>query len=131
MRLGTIICGALLVFCSCRQDFGNRLESKELTVFYTRTQDEPLARQVGEFWKRNNFLGQRHQYIQLDHSSNRFELKLIANQPDELKNMSYNERKLLMDLQQTLKDSLFRSHNFSLILANANFETLYSLNPNP
>jgi len=56
-----------------------------------------------------------------------YELRLIARNPDRVKQMPFNERKLLIDLQKELMDSL-NLNGLQLVLCNSKFEPIFNIN---
>ena len=118
----------VLVLFSCQQDYGNKLESNELDVYFTRAKDEAKAREIGRYWKEEGFLSTTKQSIQLDYQGDSYILKLIAKDTNELKNISFDERNTLLQLQNAIQKKIFPTENFQLVLCNPTFTTRYNIN---
>ncbi len=117
----------LFLFCSCGQDYGNKLESSELDIFYTDKNDEDLARNVAGFWKENDLLGKKKQFLHLSRNKNVVQLKLIPSEKFEVKNFSFDERATLKSLQDSLRIAL-KNNDLELVIANNQFKTVYNIN---
>jgi hypothetical protein len=118
----------ILTLVSCQQNYGNKLESNELDLYYTRIEDEALAREVGNYWKENDLLSQQKQSIQLDFINKTYYLNLITKDTANLKNISFDERNILITLQNELRKEIFSELNFSLVLCDNQFKPLYDIN---
>jgi hypothetical protein len=112
---------------ACGQNYGNKLESNELDIYYTDKNDENLAREIGVFWKKNNLLGTKKQYLQLSRYKNTAQLKIIPVEKFESKYLSFDERLTLKTLQDSLNKYL-TNNNLELVIANDQFKTLYNIN---
>ncbi|MBU2020214.1 MAG: hypothetical protein KJ941_11270 [Bacteroidetes bacterium] len=128
VKQSAILFFLLIGLFSCQQNYGNKLESNELDLYYTRIEDENFARQVGNYWKNNNFLNDQKQSLQLDFIENTYYLKLISKDTSSLKNMSFEERNILITLQNDLRKEIFPKHNFNLVLCDNQFKPLYDIN---
>jgi len=42
--------------------------------------------------------------------------------------MSFSERKLLIDLQKNIRETIFPDYSFELVICNNKFESIYNLN---
>lgn len=117
----------LFLFYACGQNYGNKLESSELDVFYTDRNDEDLARNVAVFWKQNDLLGKKKQFLQLSRYKNVVQLKLIPSEKFDVKTFSFDERSILISLQDSLRSHL-DNNEIELVIADQQFKTLYNIN---
>lgn len=121
-------CFVFLISLSCQQNYGNKLESEQLDVYYMQKKDEMYARKIGEFWKENNYLTNKKQSLQLDYSEGVYLLKLVVSDTLVLKNLSFDERNILLGLQKEIGEKVFPKNNFEIVLSDQRFKSLYNIN---
>jgi hypothetical protein len=118
----------LLLFLSgCGTNYGNKLESKELDIYFVDHKHEEQAKKIALYWKTNNLLGDTKQYLQLDKQKDVFLLKIIPTQKFEMEKFSFDERALLKGLQDSL-EKLVAPNRLEIVIAKNNFESLYNIN---
>jgi hypothetical protein len=120
----------LLVFfllSSCGNEMGNKVVGGNLSVYYLESSDKDKAESIARYWKNNDFITTQKQDLQLVQYQDGYELRLIARNPDRVKQMPFNERKLLIDLQKELMDSL-NLNGLQLVLCNSKFEPIFNIN---
>ncbi len=118
---------SFLLFSSCGTDYGNKLESEELDVFYTEIDNEPHARNIALYWKNHNMLGSKKQYLQLDEEDDILILKLIATDKFNPASFPFEERLLLKRLQDSLQ-LIVAPKRLEIVIAEKNFEPIYNIN---
>lgn len=116
-----------LVFTSCGANYGNKLESDELDVFYKQVENEELARKIALYWKENDFLGAKKQYLQLDEQNEVLLLKIISTEKFNPDTFTFDERAKLRELQDSLQP-LVKPKRLEIVIAKNNFETIYNIN---
>lgn len=127
MKIIFYICLAFLLF-SCGDDHGNRVVGDNFTVYFTYKKDQKLAEDIALYFKQNNLISNQKQDIQLTRVNNRFQIRLIATgSSEQVKNMSFEERKLLTELQTSLYQNVFNKP-FDMVICNDKFEPIYTLN---
>lgn len=119
---------SLLLFTSCSGDYGNKIIGGELSVFFVNAEDEQLAVDLAKYFKNRNLLSGQKQDVQLVREKDVHIVKVIAVDPKEAKSMPLNERKLLLELQKELQDSVFTENSVELVVCNEKFEPIYDLN---
>lgn len=113
---------------SCGGDHGNRVVGDNFTVYFTNKKDQKLAEDIALYFKQNNLISNQKQDIQLTRFNKRFQLRLIATgSKEQVKNMSFEERKLLTELQTSLYKNVIKKP-FDLVICNNKFEPIYTLN---
>lgn len=119
----------LLIFIlnACSVDYGNKLESDELDIFFKNQKDESLAKEIALYWKNHDLLGNKKQFLQLDHVDGIYQLKLIPTDKFDPKSFTFDERALLKQLQDSLQ-FIVAPKRLELVIANNNFEPLYNIN---
>lgn len=118
---------AVLLLSACGADYGHRVVGDNLTVYFADTKDQDLAENVAVFWRNKDLMTTNKQDLQLVRKPDLYELRIIANEPKKVKDMPFEERKLLLELQNELADSLFKKP-LQLVICNANFEPVYNIN---
>lgn len=117
----------LFLLVSCGDDYGNKLESDELDVFYTDIKNEEYARNIAIYWKEHDLLGSKKQSIQLDEQNGVLILKIIPIDKFDLNSFSFDERALLKQLQDSLQSHV-KPKRLEIVIAENNFETIFNIN---
>jgi hypothetical protein len=118
----------LLGLLSCSSDYGNRVEGGELSVYFTNEKDGEKAQEIAEYMRDKDLLSGVQQDLQLVRTEDGYLLRMIASEPELAKNMSFRERKLLLELQRQFQDSVFMKDKIELVICNNKFEPIYDLN---
>lgn len=113
---------------SCQQNYGNRLESNELNVYYSHNQDEELARKVAVYWKENDFLTQTKQTLRLNREGDVVHFQLLVSDKESIKELSFDERKQLLGLQKDVQRKAFGDTQVELVICDNQFVELYNIN---
>lgn len=116
-----------LLLASCGVDYGSKFESKELDIYYTKAENEEYAKKIAFYWKEHDLLGHDKQYIQLDEKNELLLLKIIPTEEIDPNTFSFDEMKLLIDLQDSLQ-AVVVPKRLEIVLSKNNFETLYNIN---
>lgn len=116
-----------LVSAACGGSYGNKLESEELDVFYTKIQFEEDARKIALYWKEHALLGTQKQYLQLDEHHGVYHLKLVSTDNFDPTTFSFDERALLKSLQDSLQ-AVVAPKRLEIVIAKNNFETVFNIN---
>lgn len=77
--------------------------------------------------KDHQLLTEEKQDVQFTSLDGAYRLNLIANDPSTAEQMTFDERKLLLDLQSELRSHL-EIINFQIVLCNKKFEPIYNIN---
>ena len=118
----------IFLLLGCSNDFGNKIIGGNLTVYYVEKSDIDKAEEIAIFWKNNQLIPDEKQDVQLIKFEKEYKLKIISNDIDNTKNMSFDERKLLLELQKNIKKAIFPDNTFELVICNNKFEPIYNLN---
>lgn len=121
-----IILSLLILTAACGTDYGHEVHGEQLTVYFTHATDQEEAENIARFWKDNNLLTGKKQDIQLTRKKDILELRLIMNEPNSKPDLPFVERRMMMELQDTL--GLLLDQNIEIILCNGRFETVLNLN---
>ena len=120
--------GIFLVFfiTACSGGYGNKLEGKNLNIYFVDREDEGLAQQLGKFWKKNNLVGQSEQNIRLVNRKGIYDVQLISADPGEGKDMAFIEMKLLIQLRQQLDSTVFKDEKgCRIVVCDGSFKPKY------
>lgn len=118
----------IFLLFGCSSDFGNKIIGGNLTVYYIEESDIDKAEEVAMFWKKNQLISVEKQDVQLVKVEGVYNLRIISNEDADAKNMSFDERKLLLELQKKIKKAIFPNNTFELVICNNKFEPIYNLN---
>ncbi len=112
---------------SCGANYGNKLESEELDIYFTDIKHEEIAKKIALYWKDNKLLGSQKQYLQLDHKKEVLLLKIIPTEKFEPGKFSFDERALLKGLQDSLQKVVAPNY-IEIVIAKSNFDPIYNIN---
>lgn len=121
---GTIFYLLIVLLTACSGDYGHKVVGDNLTVYFTDRNDEKLAEDIAIFWKENQLIATGKQDLQLVRLKEKIELRIIANVPENVKNMSFEERKLLGELERKMQVEI-REKSLQLVICNDKFEPIY------
>lgn len=112
---------------SCTESSGNQIVGRNLTVYYTDIDDEVIAEKLALYWRDRDLISSTKQDIRLVKNKNNYELQIIALDSKEIKNMPFLERKLLLDLQRNLEDSITKVP-LEIVICDSQFKPIYNIN---
>ncbi|MEN9401032.1 MAG: hypothetical protein RL632_2135 [Bacteroidota bacterium] len=117
------------VLSACSGGYGNKLEGKNLNVYFVDRNDEALAQDLGKFWKENNLVGQSEQNIRLVNRKGKYDVQLIASEQDKSQDLVFIEMKLLIQLRQQLDTTVFKNKKgCRLVVCDDRFKPQYVIN---
>lgn len=99
-----------ICFCfylsSCGVSMGDRIDMKNLQVYYLEhiTKDEAIA--FAKFWKQHDFIGHEKQTIQLDRVGGTFIIKLIEKEEFHEKALTIPEQAAIYELQRMIEEQV-------------------------
>ena len=99
----------------------------QLTVYFNDAAAEKSAEKLAVFWEQNKFVTGKKQDLQLNLEGKNLTLFMISNAPKEVKNISFEEQKMLMDLEDRIQSELFPQYTFNLVITNDQFEPVLTL----
>jgi galactokinase/mevalonate kinase-like predicted kinase len=119
----------LLITCitSCSEEYGHRVEGKNITIYFEEETDLEQAKSLAKFWKKNKFIGKRKQDLKLIQNKKTYELYLIRSEALHGKKLLFPEQKKLFQLQKMLNDSLQFKKPIELVISNKRFEPVLKL----
>ena len=98
----------LSILFSCGMPMGNRIDSKNLRVYYQDGVAQKKAIAFATYWRDNGFVGDNEQVIQLDREENGvLVVKLIEEEIYHDKGLSIIELSLIQQLERDLKADVF------------------------
>lgn len=121
---GIVFCLLVILLSACAGDFAHKVVGDNLTVYFTDRNDEKLAENIALFWKENQLIAADKQDLQLVRLKETVQLRMIANVPENVKNMSFEERKLLSELEQQIQANM-DEESLQLVICNSKFEPIY------
>ena len=91
-------------------------------------QDFETAKSLAKFWKDKDLIGSRKQYIKLTKEKDIYFISLIANEPENIKQLDFNARKELLDLQIQIDSILPENTKSNIVICDKNFKPIYKIN---
>lgn len=123
-----LLATTMTTLVSCSNEYGHQVVGGNLTVYFTDENDEKLAAEIAKFWKNNELLTEQPQDIQLNHHKSGYQLCLIAKEKSGVKNMPFEERKALLELQKQLQNEVFGDNDLELLICDNHFKPIYNIN---
>jgi len=107
MRIAHVLV-LFLVVSSCGMPMGNRIDSKNLKVYYQDVVKKEKAIAFATYWRDNGFVGEKEQVIQLDRDEDGLlVVKLIEEDVYNENELSIIETSLIQQLERDLKAQIF------------------------
>lgn len=113
-----IVIISLALLTSCGENLGNRVDTKNLKVYYLESVPKDLAIEFTEFWRDNDFVGDSPQYIQLDKENDLYIVRLIEKEKYHGTPLSIEEQGKLNELERTLSKQIFKKRTIIEITDN-------------
>ncbi len=107
-----------VVISSCGIPMGNRIDAKNLQVYYLENVPKSKAISFAKFWKENGFVGDNKQVIQLDKNDKAYVIKLIEREEFQEQRLSIDEQSKLQELEYRLEEEVFEENATILITDN-------------
>lgn len=102
---------------------GNRIDAKNLQVYYLEGVPKEKALDFTKYWKDNGFVGDRKQVIQLDRTKETYTLKLIERAMYHTDPLSIDAQSKLQELEHTLEDEVF-NEKVTIIITDNTFRPI-------
>jgi len=114
---------------SCSKGYGNKLTAKNLNIYFESTSYEKQANDLGKFWQKEDLVGNKTQNIKLTKADGTFYVHLIQNKEFKNSELTFNEKKLLLDLQKDLDSAIFTgSKGCQILICDNEFKPLFNIN---
>jgi hypothetical protein len=118
MRIAHVLV-LFLVVSSCGMPMGNRIDSKNLKVYYQDVVKKEKAIAFATYWRDNGFVGEKEQVIQLDRDEDGLlVVKLIEEDVYNENELSIIETSLIQQLERDLKVQIFEEEVLIVITDN-------------
>ena len=119
----------ILLFQSCSKGYGHKLTAKNLNVYFELKDQEEKANALGKFWQSKELVGDREQNIKLSKSNDSYYIHLILSNEFKDQELTFNERKLLLELQKELDSTIFKGdHGCQIFICDNEFKPLFNIN---
>ncbi len=98
----------LICLVGCGKPMGNRVDSKNLKVYYLEDVSKETAIAFATYWRDNGFVGAKEQVVQLGRSeAGVLEVRLIEEEIYHPQGLEVQEIALLQQLARELKEAVF------------------------
>lgn len=113
---------------SCSKGYGHKLTAENLNVYFEKKDLEKLANSLGKFWQEKELVGEREQNIKLSENKESYFIHLIISEEFKDAELTFEERKLLFELQKEMDTTIFKSLKpCKILICDNEFKTLYSI----
>lgn len=119
----------VLLFQSCSKGYGNKLTAKNLNVYFESKDQEKKANSLGKFWQNKGLVGDREQNVKLSKSNGSYYVHLILSEEFKNQDITFNEQKLLLELQREMDTTIFKGDlGCQILICDNEFKPLYNIN---
>lgn len=118
MKKIIIVIVSLVFLASCSENLGDRVDTKNLKVYYLDSVPKDLAIKFTEFWRDNGFIGDSPQYIQLDKEKDLYIVRLIEKEKYHDSPLTISQQTKLNDLERKLSKQVFKKRTIIEITDN-------------
>jgi hypothetical protein len=118
----------LTVLIGCTEEYGDKAVGGNLSVYYLNEKDADLASDLVYFYRDNDLIASEPHQMQISRSGKKYLVSIIAQDEKQVKNMSFEERKALFDLQTMIRDSVFKDKKVELIICDNQFKPILNIN---
>ena len=117
-KVRKICCSLVLsvILISCSTSFGDKYEVGNLEIFHTKNVGIEYVEKVGEYFEKNNLIGETKQSLQLTADTAQFLLRIVS-----LEEETEESKENLKLLEEDLANTVFKDRNFKIQLCDAFF----------
>jgi hypothetical protein len=108
----------IFLLYGCGIPMGNRIDSKNLQVYYLEGVSKEKATAFARYWIDNGFVGERKQVIQLEKENEVYTVKLIERSMYHDQPLSIDEQAKLQELKRNLEVEVFDTRTNIMITDN-------------
>jgi hypothetical protein len=102
----------------CGIPMGDRIDSKNLQVYYLQGVTKETATDFARYWINNGFVGDRKQVIQVERENEVYTVKLIERSMYHQQPLSIDEQAKLQELKRNLELEVFHARTIIMITDN-------------
>ena len=126
MKKGLVIF-LITIVSSCSSEYGSSIVGDQLTVYFNSPSEEHIAEQIALYWKNNDLLtGQKQDLKVVESDDGVYVLKIIASEPKENFSIPFEQRKLLIELENDLNEKIADSP-VEIVICNNQFKPIYNV----
>lgn len=119
----------VLLLQSCSKGYGNKLTAENLNVYFETKDLEQKANSLGKFWQNKGLVGEREQNVKLSKSNGFYYVHLILSKEFKDQELTFNEQKLLLELQKEMDSLIFKGDKgCQILICDNEFKPLYNIN---
>lgn len=109
---------------ACGMPMGDRVDAKNLQVYYWDGVAKKDAIAFSKYWKDNSFVGEDKQVIQLTKEGEGYVLKLIEKPAYHNERLTIDELSKLQELGRTLSREVFRGEQVEIVITDNTFRPI-------
>lgn len=127
IRLFLLLFVSIQLFSACSSDSRHKVVGGQLTIYFNEPKAEKSAEKLAVFWKKNKFITGKKQDLKLTLEGKNLTIFMISKNPREAKDISFDEQKMLVDLETRIQSELFPDYNVNLVITDDQFEPVLTL----
>ncbi len=116
----------MISLLSCSKGYGNKVEDKNVVVYFLDNSHKELAQKTLNFWIKEGLNGDKTQHIRLlKFDKKTIDLQLIASKNKDPKSMTFEEIKLFLELKTKLDSIVFKPRACRIVICDGSFNPLF------
>jgi hypothetical protein len=116
----------LISLFSCSKGYGDKVEDKNVVVYYLDKSHQELAQKTLDFWIKEDLNGDKTQYLRiLKFDKQTIDLQIIASKNKDSKSLTFDEIKLFFELKAKLDSVIFKPKTCRIVVCDGSFNPLF------
>lgn len=116
----------IVTFFSCSKGYGDKVEDKNVVVYYLDKSHQELAQKTLVFWIKEDLNGDKTQYLRiLKFDKQTIDLQIIASKNKDSKSLTFDEIKLFFELKAKLDSAVFKPKTCRIVVCDGSFNPLF------
>jgi len=115
---------SVVLFSSCKTDFGNRYSVGNLDIYYTKEISKDNVKAIGDYFHKNDLILETKHAIQITSDNTSFILRMILDSKYQF--LPEKEQYYLDQLEIDIGKTVFDGLNFRIEICDGNFNPIQS-----
>lgn len=115
----------LLLLLGCTDQTDSVVTGGKFSVHFESKDDYDLAKDIVDFWKKEELMTGKEQDVKLKRTSQGYELMLISVKRKKMEELTFDEIRSLTKLHQKLQEDVFKDKAFEIVLTDDTFKPLF------